>query len=148
MKKKRSKRSRLRGRRTCGYGARKKHKGKGSKGGKGMAGTGKRAGQLKTWVLKYEPDYFGKRGFTSLKKLKSKIKIINLSQIQDQINNFLEKGIAKKTAEGIVLELKGYKVLGKGTFENLKDKIMIKSTSFSKKAEEKIKKSGSNITAI
>ena len=142
---KRSKRSRLRGRRTCGYGSRKKHRGKGSKGGKGMAGTGKRAGQKRTWVFRYMPDYLGKKGFTSLKKLRQKKKIINLSQIQNQIDNFLKKGLAKKTNEGIEIELKGYKVLSTG---NLEDKFVIKAASFSKKVEEKIKKSGSKIIKI
>ena len=145
--KKRSKRSRLRGKRTCGYGGKKKHRGKGSKGGKGMAGSGKRAGQLRTWVFKYEPKYLGKRGFTSQKKLKRKLKTINLSQIQDHINDFLKKGLAKKNPQGIELEIRGYKVLGGGNLGTL-DKYIIKSTSFSKKAEEKIKKAGSKITAI
>ncbi|UZE93650.1 MAG: uL15 family ribosomal protein [Candidatus Pacearchaeota archaeon] len=146
MKKKRSKRSRLRGRRSCGYGARKKHRGKGSKGGKGMAGTGKRAGQKRTWVLKYDPDHFGKRGFTSLKKIRrKKMKTINFSQIQDQIDSLMKKGLGKKTAEGIELNLKNYKVLAGG---DLEDKFIIKASSFSKKVEEKIKTSGSKIMKI
>ena len=88
---KRSKRSRIRGRKTCGYGARKKHRGKGSKGGKGMAGTGKKAGHKVTWVLKYHPGYLGgRRGFTSLgQKKKLKLKTINL----DEINKNLETNI-------------------------------------------------------
>lgn len=142
MKKKRSKRSRIRGRRTCGYGARKKHRGKGSKAGRGMAGTGKRAGQKKAWILRYRPSYLGKKGFTSMRKLKRKVRVINISQIQEQVDSFLKKGLAKKTPEGIELELKGYKILAGG---DLKDKFIIKATSFSKKVEEKIKKSGSKI---
>ena len=145
MKKKRTKRSRLRGRRTCGYGSRKKHRGKGSKGGKGMAGSGKKAGQLKTYLLRYEPDYLGKRGFTSLKKLKRKIKGINLSEIQEHKDKFLKKGLAKEGPEGIELELRNYKILSRG---NLKDKFIIKAASFSKKAEEKIKKVGGEISII
>jgi len=142
---KRSKRSRLRGRRTCGYGGRKKHRGKGSKAGKGMAGTGKRAGQKKTWIFKYEPDYLGKKGFKSMKKLRKKSKIINLSEIQERLESFLKKGLAKKTNEGIELELKNYKILARG---ELKDKLIIKATSFSKKTEEKIKKSGGKTMKI
>lgn len=145
MKKKRTKRSRLRGRRTCGYGSRKKHRGKGSKGGKGMAGSGKKAGQLKTYLLRYEPDYLGKRGFTSSKKLKRKIKGINLSEIQEHKDKFLKKGLAKEGPEGIELELRNYKILSRG---NLKDKFIIKAASFSKKAEEKIKKVGGEISTI
>lgn len=151
MKKKRSKRSRLRGRRTVGYGARKKHRGKGSRGGKGFGGTGKRAGQFKTYVLRYKINELGKRGFTSIKKTRNKFKekkIINLSQIQELIETFLDKKIAKKTPEGIEINLKNYKVLGRGKLNRTKDlgKLIIKADSFSKKAKEKLK--SSNITII
>jgi large subunit ribosomal protein L15 len=137
--KRRSKRSRLRGQRTCGYGSRKKHRGKGSKGGMGMAGTGKKAGQKKTYVLKYFPDYFGKKGFRSRIK---KLEAINLKDIQSRLNYFIENKIAKKTPEGIEINLKGYKVLGGG---ELKDKFLIKASKFSENAKEKIAKSGSKI---
>ncbi|MEM2954818.1 MAG: 50S ribosomal protein L15, partial [Candidatus Nanoarchaeia archaeon] len=97
MKKKRSKRSRIRGRRSCGMGARNNLRGKGSYGGKGMAGTGKRAGQKHTWVLKYAPNYFGKKGFSSLKKLKKEKeqREINLDEIKEKLEYFIERGIAK-----------------------------------------------------
>ena len=51
--KKRKKSSRMHGRKagTHGWGARKKHKKSGHRGGKGMAGTGKRADQKKTLIL-------------------------------------------------------------------------------------------------
>ena len=60
---KRSKNSRLRGSHTHGWGAKKKHRGKGSKGGAGMAGTGKRADVKKPSIWKNKK-YFGKHGFT------------------------------------------------------------------------------------
>lgn len=60
--KKRNKRSRIRGTRTCGW-AMKKHKGSGNRGGKGFSGSGKRADQKKTYVIKYFYPYFGKKGF-------------------------------------------------------------------------------------
>lgn len=134
---KRSARSRLRGHRGGGYGARKKHRGKGSKGGMGMAGTGKKAGQKRTYVLKYFPGYFGKKGFSSRNK---RLDVINLKDIQARKEYFIERKIAKKTAEGIEINLKGYKVLGEG---ELKDKFIIKADKFSENAKEKIKKSGS-----
>ena len=73
--KKRKKSSRYHGRKrgTCGTGARKKMKGSGHRGGKGMAGTGKRADQKKTLILKlYGHDYFGKQGITSKKTERDK----------------------------------------------------------------------------
>jgi len=139
MANKRSVRSRIRGRGGGGYGARKKHRGKGSTGGKGMSGTGKKAGQLRTYVLKYFPNYFGKRGFHS--KIRN-LDIINLKDIQLRKDEFLKAGIAKKTAEGIEINLQGYKVLSEG---ELKDKFLIKAGAFSKKASEKIVILGSRI---
>ena len=137
MVKKRSKRSRLRGRRTCGYGHKFKHRGKGSKGGKGKAGTGKMAGQKKTFVLRYFPNYLGKHGFKSKNK---KLRTINLSQIQEKLDTFLKEGIATKTRSGIEITLKNYKVLSSG---NVRSGLIIKAKEFSKKTEEKILASGS-----
>lgn len=140
---KRNKRSRLRGQRTCGYGSRKKHRGKGSKGGKGMAGTGKKAGQKRTFIDKYMPGYFGRHGFKSLQQIaKTKPKIINLHEIQEKIDNFIAEGIAKKTAEGIIIDLKDCKILGDG---DVKDKFIINAKSASLKAKEKVEKAGGKI---
>jgi large subunit ribosomal protein L15 len=126
MIKKRSKKSRIRGRRSCGYGFRKKHRGKGSKAGKGMAGTGKMAGQRKLMVLKYMPNYLGKKGFKSRKK---KLKTINL----EEINKRIESGKEKE------LNLKNFKVLGKG---KITKQLVIHAKKFSKKAKEKIEAAG------
>jgi large subunit ribosomal protein L15 len=143
MQKKRTKRSRLRGRRTCGYGHKFKHRGKGSKGGKGMAGTGKRAGHRKTWLLKYiGPNYLGKTGFTSKKK---RLKTINVGLINDKIAGFIKKGLAKKTGDGFEIMLKGYKILASG---KINKKLIIHAPSFSKGAEEKIIKVGGSIKKI
>jgi large subunit ribosomal protein L15 len=122
MKKKRSKRSRLRGKRTCGYGSRKKHRGKGSKAGFGMSGSGKMAGQKKVQIFRDMPDYLGKKGFKGRKK---KLQVINLGDI--------------KVEKGKEVQLKGFKVLSKG---NIKEALTIHADSFSKKAEEKINKVG------
>lgn len=142
MYRKRKKRSRLRGRRTCGYGQKFKHRGKGSKGGKGMAGTGKKAGQKRTWILKYHPDYFGKHGFVSRNR---KIRTMNVGMISDKIDIFVKKGKAKKSDKGYEIELKGYKILSSG---KVNKKLFVKAFSFSKKAEEKIIKLGGSATKI
>lgn len=128
---------------SCGYGARKKHRGKGSKGGKGMAGTGKRADQKKSLVLKkYGKEYFGKHGFFSRKK---KILGINLDQVIEKLPFFIEKGIAQKSAGEIHVDLQkaGYsKLLGRG---NVNEKLIIKVDFFSKKAGEKVKEAKGQI---
>lgn len=142
MYRKRTKRSRLRGRRTCGYGHKFKHRGKGSKGGKGMAGTGKRAGHRVTWLLKYHPDYLGKKGFTSRKK---RLKVINLGVINDRIENFIKRGLAKKTDNGFEIVLKGYKILASG---KITKKIEIKATTFSEGVKEKLEKVSGSIIKL
>jgi len=64
---KRTKRSRQRGSHTHGWGAKKKHRGAGNRGGRGMAGTGKRADQKKPTIMNlYGNEYFGKRGFLAI----------------------------------------------------------------------------------
>ena len=130
MKYRRKKNVKQRGSHTHGWGSKKKHRGAGNRGGKGMAGTGKRADQKKSLILKkYGKEYFGKHGFNRPLKLKKKGKTINIGIINE------------KTKNGDTFDASKYlKVLGSG---NLDKKIKIKANSFSKKALEKIKKSGS-----
>ena len=132
---KRKKNTRMRGLTTHGWGAKKKHRGSGNRGGRGMAGSGKRADQKKPSILNiYGNEYFGKRGLTSLKKIK-KQKTINLFEIEAKLNN-----LAKKDGDFYVIDLSKYdKVLGTGNF-NVKAKITCKS--FSTKAKELIEKAG------
>jgi len=140
---KRSKRSRIRGRRGCGWGRRQKHRGKGSHGGKGMAGTGKRAGQKKTFVLKYFPNYFGKKGFKSIgQKNKKKLESINIEEIERKIDTFIKKGIAKKINDSFEVDLQHFKILGSG---DTKLKLIIKAGAASEKAVQKIKAAGGDI---
>lgn len=144
----RRKTKKMRGKRTHGYGSRKKHRGKGSKGGKGMSGSGKRADQKKTFVLKrYGKDYFGKKGFVPTKKRKRK-RSINLDQLEEFLNYFLNKGFAKKVEGGyeIDLEKAGYsKLLGRGRTD---EKFLIKVRNVSEKAKQEVEKSGGKIIIV
>jgi large subunit ribosomal protein L15 len=139
VKRKRSRK--FHGTRLWGKNA-KKSKGSGNRGGKGMAGTGKRGDQRKTFVLKYYDDYFGKRGF---KSRRTKLNSINVRDIQNKIDILIKKGLGKKTSEGIILNLKNYKILGEG---EITDKMTIKAHSFSEKAKEKIEKIGGKCEAL
>ena len=113
-----------RGHHTHGWGHKKKHRGAGNRGGRGMAGSGKRADQNKIRVIKkYGTKYFGRHGFKSKNTLK--LKSINLYEIDR---------LGKDT-----LDLTNYKILGTG---NLTKKVKITANKFSKKALEKIKKAG------
>ena len=141
---KRKKVTRYRGSQTHGGGSKKKRRGAGNRGGRGMAGTGKRADQKKPTILKlYGSSYFGKKGFVSIKK--KKIKAISIQTIENKLYNWLKKGILKKEGNTININLTklGYnKLLGKGKPKN---KINIEVEYASKKAVEKIEKSGGKI---
>jgi ribosomal protein L15 len=142
MRRQRTNRSRIRGRRSCGMGVRNNYRGKGMQGGKGMAGTGKRAGQKRTWVLKNFPDYFGKTGFNSRR---TKMLSINIGFINDKIETLIKEKKAKKVDKGYEVELKNYKVLSAGRVDK---KLFVKASSFSKKVEEKVVKAGGAVTQI
>lgn len=138
--KKRKKSSRMHGRKmgTHGHGSRKKKRGSGHRGGKGMAGTGKRADQKKTLVIKlYGHNYFGKRGVTSRPTKRDKRKRINIRDIQLNPEKY-----AKKTKDGWEIDLKEYKLLGTG---ELKDKFIINAKEASKSALNKVDVSGGRI---
>lgn len=128
---KRKKMVRARGKTTHGWGAMKKHRGAGNRGGRGMAGTGKRAKQMKTFILKkIGTSYFGKYGFTRPQSMLIEFKEINLEEIDRKV---------KKEGAEYVFNAEGYKVLAKG---NITKKIKITANAFSKVAKEKIEAAG------
>ena len=132
-----------RGAGSHGWGFRKKHKKSGHRGGKGMAGSGKRADQKKSLVIKlYGNEYFGKQGITSRGTERDKRKRINLLDIELNLDSYIKRGIAKKSKDGIEINLGGYKILGEG---ELKNKLIIKAQEASKSATEKVKKLGGEI---
>jgi len=134
---------------THGWGARKQHRSSGNKGGTGMAGTGKRADHKKTLITKlYGNKYFGKQGITSKGTSKDKGDRINLNDIETNLETYLKKGIAKKTAEGFEVNLTTYKILGGSKNYSFKGKFIIKAESASKSATEKVKKEGGEIQVI
>ena len=126
---KRAKKSRQRGSSTHGWGMKKKHRGAGSRGGRGMAGTGKRADQAKISILKeYGAEYFGKKGFKRPQVYK-KDKTLNIRDLPPK--------------EEIHLEKLGYtKLLAKGT-PNRKYTITVMKCS--KRAKEKIESVGGKV---
>jgi len=137
---KRKKVSRMHGRKmgTHGWGARKKHKKSGHRGGTGMAGTGKRGDQKKTLITKlFGNDYFGKRGITSKKTKRDTKQRINIQQIEKNLEKY-----GKKTTKGWEINLSKYKILGKG---EIKEKLIITANDSSKSAKEKVEARGGKI---
>ena len=120
---KRKKVVKLRGSSTHGYGSKKKHRGAGSRGGRGFAGSKK---QKKTWIIRHKRDHIGKYGFKSLRtrKLKASPRTINIKDLPP--------------GNEIDLAQLGYdKLLGRGVIQR---PVTVKAAAFSKKAREKIEK--------
>lgn len=135
-----------RGMGSHGWGARKKHKKKGSRGGKGMAGSGKRADQKKTLLLNlYGNEYFGKQGVTSRGTKRDKRDRINLQTIERNIENYIKNGKAKKTSSGFEININSYKVLDSSKDYSVKNKLIINAKEASKSAIKKVENSGGKI---
>lgn len=127
----------MRGSRTVGYGRVGQHRDQGSKGyrksGRHKAGW--------SWVQRYDPDYFGKDGFTSPKSLRQKVNVINvgkLDEIAERISVEKEKG-----ERFVDLDYLGFtKLLGSGKITR---SLTVKVASCSKSAAEKVKEAGGQI---
>ena len=88
LKKKRKKSSRMRGSVTHGIGGMKKARGSGHRGGFGMAGTGKRADQRKSFITNMKDKYFGGK---SLNAKPRNYEVINVSELEKMANpNYLD----------------------------------------------------------
>jgi len=138
MRHKTKKNKGYRGSKTHGCGSMKKRRGAGNRGGRGMAGTGKRADTKKPTIInEYGNTYFGKHGFTS--KSAVKINAINVDKLQEMF----EKGLIKDTVD---LKALGYnRLLGAGKVEA---KLDIQVEKASERAIEKIKKAGGNVELL
>jgi large subunit ribosomal protein L15 len=127
-----------RGSRTQGYGRVGQHR----KGGtKGFRKAGRHKGGW-SWVLRYEPDYFNKKGFNSPKK-NIKTKIINCCELEEMAIKLFPK---KRKNLFLDLEKEGYtKLLGRGKITR---PINVKVYSCSKSALIKIKEHGGKVEII
>lgn len=140
-KRKKPSRAKGRGRGTHGTGGRKNKRKSGNKGGKGMSGSGKRADQKKTLVIKlYGHKYFGKQGVTSKSTKRDTRQRINLQQIELNLEKYSEK-----KGDIFEIDLSRYKILGEG---EVKHKLVIKAKEASKSAIEKVKKAGGEIQIL
>ncbi len=116
-----------------GYGSSKKNRGAGNRGGRGKAGQGKKGQQKK--MTEEGTHKLGEKGFNSRAPGQNGI---NLRDIDQRIEEFVEDGVAEEEGSGYVFYASeaGYdKILGTG---NLTREIEIHAESFSSTAEEKI----------
>lgn len=138
----RKKSSRHRGTWTHGHGEKKKHRGAGSRGGRGNAGSGKRADTKKPsyWKIK---NFYGKHGFTN--PTTKKVNTISLSQLSTRIEKYVTAGTAIKSGEVYKLNLadiKATKLLGTG---NIAFKLEIVCEAATAKAIEKVEALGGSV---
>lgn len=121
-----------RGSRTCGYGMSKKHRGGGSRGGRGRSGMLK---QKKTWMVKNDPNHFGRHGFKVPVKARNIVKSINLRDLDilARKNNKTEIDISEF----------GYdKILSTGY---LTQPLTIKAKKVVERAKQKIEEAGGKV---
>jgi large subunit ribosomal protein L15 len=129
----------MRGSRTHGYGRVGQHRGAGSRGHRKVG----RHKHLWSYVTAHEPEYFGKKGFTSRQSLKRKEHIINIAKLDE-----MSKKISPKNEEELHIDLAslGYtKLLGTG---KITKPLIVKVISCSKSAAEKIKNAGGQVLTV
>jgi large subunit ribosomal protein L15 len=125
-----------RGSRTQGYGRIGQHRKTGSR----PYRKANRHKQLWSYVTTYEPDYFGKHGFTSRQSKTRNTNVINLAKLEALSTQLPTQTEGQQTID---LTSLGYaKLLGTGT---LTKSLTIKVQSCSKSAAEKIKQAGGKI---
>lgn len=131
-----------RGSRTHGYGNTQKHRGAGSSGGRGMAGSKK---QGWSYVSKFLPGYFGHRGFKRPPSMVKRARTINLGDVDEGIEQLIKQKKAELKDSKYVLDLRalGYdKLLGSG---KVKHALHITVDACSQLATKKVEEAGGKI---
>jgi large subunit ribosomal protein L15 len=129
-----------RGSRTCGWGRVGQHRRTGSK---GHRNPGRHKGSW-SYVIKYEPDYYGKNGFTSPKSLRTVTNTINVEKLEVMA----EQLPTNKEGDRPIIDLNhlGYtKLLGAGKITR---PLIVKVRSCSKSAADKVDKAGGQVSVI
>lgn len=137
--------NKMRGSRTIGGGCSKKRRGAGHRGGRGKAGGHKHKW---TWVVKFDPDRYGKYGFKRPQKTINRFKTVNLDYLDDNAENLVQKDLAQKKGKKITIDVTqlGYdKVLGNGKVTKA---LTIKANHFSASAIRKIEEKGGEAVTL
>jgi large subunit ribosomal protein L15 len=131
-----------RGSRTHGYGQIGQHRSGGGRGGHGKAGFDKHKW---TYVLKYDPTYWEKKGFVSTRTLGKKVSIINVGKLDDLVDKLDSEKKLERKEKKIFLDLEslGYdKLLGTG---EISKPLLVKIASYSEAASRKLEEAGGEI---
>lgn len=131
----------FRGSHTHGWGSKKKHRGSGNRGGKGMAGTGKRADTRKPSI--WQGEYFGKHGLTHRGAIRHKV--VNIEFLDQNIEKLVKLDFAKQQNDVFVVNIAdlGFdKLLGRGRVTR---KLMVTADSASSRAVQAVKEAGGEV---
>jgi large subunit ribosomal protein L15 len=132
----------FRGSRTHGRG-KKAGRGAGKRGGRGNAGLHK---HRYITVVKSDPKHFGRHGFTRPKMPREKPPVtINVGQLEERLENYIKKGMAKKTKDRFEVDLSSAKIdklLGSG---KLQTPMRITVNEASSKAKSKVEEAGGEV---
>jgi large subunit ribosomal protein L15 len=143
---KRKKNSRHRGSWTHGWGEKKKHRGAGSRGGRGNAGSGKRADTNNPTYQKI-PGYFGKSGFNR-PNAEARVLAINVSTLESNLSSLVASGAATKKGSSYVVDLTKTqygKLLGSGSISTAVEVTVDKASA---SAVEKISAAKGKVTVL
>ena len=127
------------------HGSHKKWRGGGSRGGRGQAGMHKHKW---SYVVKYEPEHFGKFGFKRPQGTVKEIKAINLGDLDEMLENLVKQNLAVKEGNSIKINLRkaGYnKLLGSG---RINKSLIVESKYFSKSAIKKLETAGGKAVLV
>ena len=141
MTRKLRKSRKLRGSRTCGWGRQGQHRKTSQKGGRNVG----RHKHLWSYVLRYEPDYFGKKGFRSVQSLHRKVNVINVGELGMLAEKLEAQNLIERKDGKVLLDLKklGYtKLLGTG---KATEPMLVKVPAYSSSAAKKIEEAGGQI---
>jgi large subunit ribosomal protein L15 len=119
-----------------------KRRGAGSRGGRGRAGVGKRGKQKKLSFLR-EPK---RKGFKRHPSLISRVKSINVGELDELIPKLLELRIAEEREGKVEIDLAKLgiqKLLGSGKVSRA---LRVKARFFSREAKRKIEQAGGEVT--
>jgi large subunit ribosomal protein L15 len=131
-----------RGSRTHGWGQVGQHRAGGGRGGHGKAGLDKHKW---TYVVKHDPNYWIKKGFTSAKALGKNVSIINVGKLDDLADRLESEKKLETKDNKIFLDLESLgfdKLLGTG---EITKSMVIKVASYSEAASRKLEEAGGEI---
>lgn len=136
-----SRTSRFRGSRTHGRG-KKAGRGAGLRGGRGNAGLHKHKW---IWVVKYDPDHFGRRGFKRPQSVVKDKVTMNLSEVEQALPALAKDGYAEEKGGKWTVDLTKLgvdKLLGSGRASK---PMTVRVAEVSASAEEKLKQAGGTL---